>query len=181
MNNTSQKVTDTQVISEHSDDRVLLASRDAEERDRLTAAFTKKDFEVKAVENVWKVFEALIDYTFDIFVTDSNLPGTTCGELIKYCRKRHPAMQIIILAHEPSIAEAVEITKLGAFSYLELPVDKKKLLAQARTSWTLFLSEITRIRPRRSKMTLRTLINYLKQKMQHSRKRKVMQRNLKMY
>ncbi len=132
MNDTLKKVTDTQVISEHGDARVLLVSRDAEARDKLTEAFTKKDFEVKAVENVWKVFEALIDYTFDIFVADSNLPGTTCGELIKYCSKRHPAMQIIILAHDPSVAEAVEMTKLGAFNYLEMPADEKKIMAQAR-------------------------------------------------
>jgi len=126
------RLLDTQVISEHGDDRVLLASRDTEERDKLTAAFTNKFFEVKAVENVWKVFEALIDYTFDIFIADSDLPGTTCGELIKYCRKRHPAMQIIILAHDPSVAEAVKMTKLGAFNYLELPVDEKKIMTQAK-------------------------------------------------
>jgi len=132
MNNTSQKITDTQVISEQGDARVLLASRDAEGRDKLVTALTKKDFEVKAVENVWKVFEALIDYTFDIFITDSNLPGTTCGELMRYCKKRHPAMQIIILAHNSSIAEAVEMTKMGAFSYLEMPVDEKKIMPQAR-------------------------------------------------
>jgi ActR/RegA family two-component response regulator/predicted Ser/Thr protein kinase len=132
MSDTLKKVTDTQVISEHGDARVLLASRDAEERDKLSAAFTKKDFEIKAVENVWQVFEALIDYTFDIFVTDSNLPGTTCDELVKYCRKRHPAMQIIILAHDSSVAEAVEMTKRGAFNYLELPADEDKIMAQAR-------------------------------------------------
>ena len=132
MDDIQKKVTDTQVVSEHGDARVLLANRNTEEQDKLVAAFIKKDFEVKVVENVWKVFEALIDYTFDIFVTDSNLPGTTCRELIKYCRKRHPAMQIIILAHDPSIPEAIEVIKQGAFNYLEMPVDEKKIMAQAR-------------------------------------------------
>ncbi len=132
INETTQKVTDTQVISEHGDARILLAIRNEETRENFHKALTGKDFEVKAVQNVWEVFEALIDYTFDIFIADSNLPGTTCDELVKYCRKRHPAMQTIILAHNPTIAEAVSATKQGIFNYLEMPVDEKTITAQAR-------------------------------------------------
>ena len=111
---------------------ILLAIRDEETREKFTEALTKKDFEVKAVQNVWEVFEALIDYTFDIFISDSNLPGTTCAELVKYCRKRHPAMQTIILAHDATISEAVSTTKQGIFNYLEMPVEEKTITAQAR-------------------------------------------------
>ena len=132
INDTTQKVTDTQVISEHGDARILLAIRDEETREKFRKALIEKDFEVKAVQNVWEVFEALIDYTFDIFIADSNLPGTTCDELVKYCRKRHPAMQTIILAHNPTIAEAVSTTKQGIFNYLEMPVDEKTITSQAR-------------------------------------------------
>jgi tRNA A-37 threonylcarbamoyl transferase component Bud32/ActR/RegA family two-component response regulator len=132
INDTIQKVTDTQVISEHGDARILLAIRNEETREKFKKALNDKDFEIKAVQNVWEVFEALIDYTFDIFIADSNLPGTTCDELVKYCRKRHPAMQTIILAHNPTIAEAVSTTKQGIFNYLEVPVDEKTITAQAR-------------------------------------------------
>ena len=128
----TRKLSDTQVISEHGDARILLAIRDDEIRTDLKKSFIKKDFEVNDVQNVWEVFEALIDYTFDVFITDSNLPGTTCEELVKYCTKRHPAMQIIIIAHDSNISEAVAITKLGAFNYLDAPVDKKTILSQAR-------------------------------------------------
>ena len=86
INDTIQKVTDTQVISEHGDARILLAIRNEETREKFKKALNDKDFEIKAVQNVWEVFEALIDYTFDIFIADSNLPGTTCDELVKYCR-----------------------------------------------------------------------------------------------
>jgi len=132
MSETTKKLTDTQVISEHGDARILLASRDEKTREELKTAFIEKEFEIKDVQNVWEVFEALIDYTFDIFITDSNLPGTTCDELVKYCKKRHPAMQIIILAHEASVAEAVAMTKQGAFNYLEFPVETKTVTSQAR-------------------------------------------------
>ncbi|MBU8901479.1 MAG: protein kinase [Victivallales bacterium] len=128
------KLTDTQVISEHRDARVLLAIRDEEIRKDLKKSFVKKDFEVNDVQNVWEVFEALIDYTFDLLITDSNIPGTTCEELVKYCTKRHPAMQIIVIAHDSNISEAVAITKLGAFNYLDAPVDTKTIISQARTA-----------------------------------------------
>ena len=128
----TNKLADTQVVSEHGDAQILLANRDEKFREKLETAFKAKNFETKTVKNVWEVFEALIDYSFDIFVADSDLPGTTCPELIKYCRKRHPAMQIIVLANAPSVKEAVEITKLGAFNYLEMPVEKKKVLKQVK-------------------------------------------------
>lgn len=129
---TTLKVTDTQIVSEHGDARMLLAIRSEEMREKFQEALAKKDFEIKAVQNVWEVFEALIDYTFDIFIAESNLPGTTCYELVKYCRKRHPAMQTIIIAHDATIAEAVSITKQGVFNYLEMPVDEKTITAQVR-------------------------------------------------
>lgn len=132
MSDIPTKLTDTQVVSEHGDARILLANRDEKMRNELKKALIAKDFEVKGVQNVWEVFEALIDYTFDILIADSNLPGTTCGELVKYCQKRHPAMQVIILAHEATVAEAVSITKIGAFNYLEFPVDIKTITSQAR-------------------------------------------------
>ena len=129
---TANKLTDTQVVSDQGDARILLAIRDKETREKFTESLVKKDFEIKAVQNVWEVFEALIDYTFDIFIADSNLPGTTCDELVKYCRKRHPAMQTIILAHDATITEAVSTTKQGVFNYLEMPVEEKTITAQAR-------------------------------------------------
>ncbi len=132
MSDTSKELTDTQLVSEYRDAQVLLAVRDEKMRESLKTACAEKELGAKDAQNVWEVFEALIDYTYDIFVTDSNLPGTSCPELIKYCRKRHPAMQIVILAHEPSVVEAVEITKLGAFNYLEMPVDDKKIMDQVQ-------------------------------------------------
>jgi DNA-binding response OmpR family regulator len=132
MLDTTQKLTDTQIVSEYGDARVLLANKDEATRKSIQAAFVEKKFDVKIVNNVWEVFEALIDYTFDIFITDSNLPGTTCEELVKYCKKRHPAMQVIVLAYEPKVSEAVKITKLGAFDYLEMPTETSKIISQAR-------------------------------------------------
>jgi len=129
---TTKKLSDTQVISEHGDVRILLAVRDKTTSDELKKSFLKKDFDVNDVQNVWEVFEALIDFSFDVFIVDSNLPGTTCKELAKYCIKRHPAMQVIILAHDSNISEAVAMTKLGVFNYLEAPTEIKTITSQAR-------------------------------------------------
>ena len=133
MNETvTRKLTDTQVISEHGDAQILLAVRDNDTQDELKEIFSQKGFEVNDVQNVWEVFEALIDYTFDVFIVDSNRPGTTCEELVKYCTKRHPAMQIIILAHDSNITEAVAVTKMGVFNYLSFPIDSQTIASQAR-------------------------------------------------
>ncbi|MDD5728187.1 MAG: protein kinase [Victivallales bacterium] len=126
------KLTKTQVVSELEREPILLAYHDEEFRNQLKEALHAQDLKSKTAKNVWEVFEALIDYSFDLFVTDSDLPGTTCSELIKYCCKRHPAMQIIVLANTPSIREAVEVTRIGVFNYLEMPVTSEAIVTQVK-------------------------------------------------
>ena len=43
-------------------------------------------------------------------------------------------MQVIILAHEPTVAEAVKVTKMGVFNYLEMPVDEKTVIEESQTA-----------------------------------------------
>ena len=90
MSDTVKKLTDTQVISEHGDVQILLAIRNPKMSNGIKTAFLEKTFKVTEAGNVWEVFEALIDYTFDLLITESNLPGTTCVELVKYCKKTPP-------------------------------------------------------------------------------------------
>ncbi|MHB9139901.1 MAG: serine/threonine-protein kinase, partial [Victivallaceae bacterium] len=55
-------------------------------------------------------------------------------ELIRYCKKHHPMLEIIITSPNPQIAEAVLAIKEGAFDYLSVPFDNNSLLEKIKAA-----------------------------------------------
>ncbi len=59
-------------------------------------------------------------------------PGVYFLTLVRQLRDSRPGIGSIILTGQGTIGEAVEATKLGAFSFLEKPLDPKRLQVELR-------------------------------------------------
>ncbi|HEX2254014.1 MAG TPA: sigma-54 dependent transcriptional regulator [Thermoanaerobaculia bacterium] len=71
---------------------------------------------------------------FDLVLTDLKLPGASGLEVLAASRAAQPATPVIVLTGYGTVAAAVEAMKLGAFDFLEKPVeldDLFRLVAQA--------------------------------------------------
>lgn len=66
--------------------------------------------------------------SYDIIITDFNMPGMNGIELTKEILKINPQAVIILITAYISVKAALESIKLGAFDYLTKPVDKEELL-----------------------------------------------------
>jgi len=64
----------------------------------------------------------------DLVLLDMNLPDLTGLEVLARLRELRPKCQIIIITAFGTIRSAVEATKLGAYAYLEKPVNNDELL-----------------------------------------------------
>src|SRR5208282_3120485 len=60
------------------------------------------------------------------------MPHMTGMELLRQVHEVHPGLKFIMLTGQGTIEEAVEATKLGAFNFLEKPVDTKRLEVELR-------------------------------------------------
>ncbi|QSH41328.1 protein kinase [Lentisphaerota bacterium ZTH] len=136
MSKIAKFLTETQVIDSPEKANVLLVDRDQDFLDQFSKSLEKCDYNVKNADSVWKAFEYLIDYRFDLLISNTTLPGTTCQELVRYCRKRHPAMEILVISSEPSVPEAVSLVKAGAYDYIEMPQDHNFLCTKADNALT---------------------------------------------
>lgn len=71
--------------------------------------------------------EALVlleEQPFDLAIIDLRMPGELGGmDVLHYARANRPAMQVIVLTAYGSVPEAVEAMRLGAFDFLEKPLD----------------------------------------------------------
>ncbi len=68
----------------------------------------------------------------DIVLLDIKMPGMDGLEVLEKIKKRQPDLPVVIISGHGNIATAVEATKLGAFDFIEKPIDLERLLLTIR-------------------------------------------------
>ncbi len=67
-----------------------------------------------------------------VVISDLRMPVADGMELLKQVRESRPEIIFIMLTGQGTIEQAVEATKLGAFNFLEKPVNPKRLQVELR-------------------------------------------------
>jgi CheY-like chemotaxis protein len=135
MEKTETTATSTRIIAE--DDalpRILVVDDDPAIRDMLTDILGGKGFTVDLSPGSGDALEKLIDYKYNLLLLDANLPGISGFELLKYCKKNHPLMEIIMITGNPELDQAVSTVKDGAFDYIAKPFSVEKLLLRVEAA-----------------------------------------------
>jgi len=73
-------------------------------------------------------YRALSGRAFHAVVTDLKMPKMDGMELVRRVRREQPEVEIIVLTAHGSVAGAVEAMKLGAFDYIEKPLQSPAAL-----------------------------------------------------
>ncbi|VVM08555.1 partial ATP-dependent Lon protease, partial [Methylacidimicrobium cyclopophantes] len=63
----------------------------------------------------------------DLLLLDARLPGISGPELLRRARALHPALAALVFTAYASVEDAVAVMKLGAFDYLQKPLDLERL------------------------------------------------------
>jgi DNA-binding NtrC family response regulator len=68
----------------------------------------------------------------DVMVLDLKMPGLSGLEVLEAVKEKYPSVEVIILTGHGSEKERTEALRLGAFAYLQKPVDIQELMAEVR-------------------------------------------------
>jgi DNA-binding NtrC family response regulator len=68
----------------------------------------------------------------DVVVTDLPLPDMAMIELLARLKEQAPGAQVIVLRNRANVSEAVDAMRAGAYTLIELPVERDALLATLR-------------------------------------------------
>jgi two-component system, NtrC family, response regulator AtoC len=109
-------------------DRRILVVDDSELIcEQLSQLLARPDRRIKIAQDGTTALEWLTERNFSVVLTDLCLPGIDGLDLIREIRNRDLPATVIVMTGHASIDSAVEAMKLGAYDYLEKPIDTVRL------------------------------------------------------
>jgi DNA-binding NtrC family response regulator len=107
--------------------RILIVEDDVNLRRVIQAQVERLGHSVSVAGEVNRARELLEEDTFDLVITDLNLPGPSGLELLKTVRTDHPETSVVLMTAFGTVASAVEAMKCGAYDYLTKPLHPYEL------------------------------------------------------
>jgi DNA-binding NtrC family response regulator len=114
--------------------RILLVEDRESLRRMLLRALALEGYEVEAAATGSAGIRRLAEHTFDLVLTDLQLPDVSGLAVLAASRAAQPRTPVVVLTGYGTVGTAVEAMKLGAYDFLEKPValdDLARLIAGA--------------------------------------------------
>ncbi len=112
--------------------RVLIVEDEANERHGLAELLLAWGYQTQTASDGVDAVDKIATFNPVVVLSDLRMPRMGGMDLLKQLRDSHPHISFIMLTGQGSIEEAVEATKLGAFNFLEKPLDPKRLRVELR-------------------------------------------------
>ncbi|RJR27493.1 MAG: sigma-54-dependent Fis family transcriptional regulator [Candidatus Latescibacterota bacterium] len=112
--------------------RVLIVDDEQSIRSSLERLLTFEKFKTFSAADGRAAIELAASERVDIVLLDIKMPGMDGLEVLEALREQYPSLPVIIISGHGTINTAVEATKLGAFDFLEKPIDMERLLLTIR-------------------------------------------------
>lgn len=107
---------------------LLFADDESDFLTAMTKRLEARGFNVIAVERGEDALAAAKKQKVDIALLDLKMPGMGGEAALKQLKQDHEWMEIVILTGHGSVESAVEMTKSGAYTYLQKPCELETLL-----------------------------------------------------
>jgi len=108
--------------------RVLLVDDEANFVETLSKRLVLRRLEVVTAASADEALDVLDREPIDVVVLDVRMPGISGIEATRMIRKKHPAVEVILLTGHASLEASMEGMTMGAFDYLLKPVSIDELL-----------------------------------------------------
>ena len=93
-----------------------------------------KNYDVEILSNPLKAKDTFTNSAYDCVLLDVKMPGVDGITLLREMLIQKPEIPIIMLSGQSTITTAVEAIKIGAYDFLEKPIDPDRLLVTLRNA-----------------------------------------------
>jgi DNA-binding response OmpR family regulator len=117
------------------DMKVLLVDDEEEFVKALAERLKMRDLRSDTVLDGEEALSYVEDQEPDVMVLDLKMPGIDGMEVLRQVRKAYPRIQVIILTGHGTEKDEEEAKRLGAFDYLEKPVNLDVLVKKMKAAY----------------------------------------------
>ncbi|HUE71335.1 MAG TPA: sigma-54 dependent transcriptional regulator [Pirellulaceae bacterium] len=107
--------------------RILVVDDNARARQSMADVLTAAGHEVESSASALEALRLLDRSSFDVILTDLQMPGMSGLEFIRALEARDCDAQVAMVTAFASVSSAVEAMRHGAFDYIEKPFDAEQL------------------------------------------------------
>jgi two-component system response regulator PilR (NtrC family) len=101
--------------------RILAVDDEESIREFLDIMLKKEGYEVSLAEDGQVAIDLLKKKSFDLVISDLQMPNVTGMELLKHVRENYPELLFMMITAFGTTESAVEAMKLGAYDYITKP------------------------------------------------------------
>ncbi len=109
--------------------RILVVDDEESIREFLEIMLKKEGYEITLAEDGQKAKDLLAKKTFDMIISDLQMPNVTGIELLRHVKETYPEIVFMLITAFGTTETAVEAMKMGAYDYLTKPfkIDEVRL------------------------------------------------------
>ena len=107
---------------------ILLVDDEEALRNAAEKILVKEGYRVTSVATAMEGLARFKTDGADLLITDLLLPDLDGMEVLKRAKQLRPAVEVIMITGHGSIEKAIEATRLGAYDFIEKPLDRAHLL-----------------------------------------------------
>jgi len=115
--------------------KILLVDDEKEFVETLSQRIRMRDHESDVALDGEEALKQMDDDLPDVVVLDLKMPGIDGMEVLRRIRNAYPNVQVIMLTGHGSDKDEKEARKLGAFEYLQKPVEIETLMKKIKKAY----------------------------------------------
>ena len=114
--------------------RTLIIDDEPDIRELLEITLGRMGIETRTAENYQQAIATLDSETFDLCLTDMQLPDGNGLQVIEHISAHHPNLPVAMITAFGSMDTAIAALKAGAFDYVQKPIQLEELRALVDTA-----------------------------------------------
>jgi DNA-binding response OmpR family regulator len=116
--------------------KILLVDDEKDFANTLAERINMRELSSSVALDGEEALELVSNEVPDVMVLDLRMPGIDGIEVLKRVRKTYPKVQVIVLTGKGTEQDEKEVRKLGAFEYLEKPIEVDTLVDKIRRAYS---------------------------------------------
>jgi two-component system nitrogen regulation response regulator NtrX len=114
--------------------KIIIIDDEKEICESIKMILEYEDYHVEYFTESISGLRRLEETTFNALLLDIQMPGLNGFEVLKSINDKNLMLNVIMISAFSSLENAVKATKLGAFDFIEKPIDRNKLIISVRNA-----------------------------------------------